>query len=208
MVELVEKHGPITVSPAVWRLRLPWPSVLGAYAVLHGVCLVLYAFLGKGFAYVGWGFFYAGEFLMLCAIPTAIATRRIAALAKTPLGIVLLCFLGWQAACTLPYLDEYGIDALRDGVLWAYAVFAWASAALVLRLSGLLPAMVSRFRLFSNWYLFIGPLAFVATHYFGDSLPHWSETSVSIPLVKGGELCAHLAGILAFCLAVASVGKR
>ena len=37
---------------------------------------------------------------------------------------LLLAFMVLGAARTVPYLGEYGVDALRDAVLWGYAFFA------------------------------------------------------------------------------------
>jgi hypothetical protein len=37
---------------------------------------------------------------------------------------LLLAFAALGAVRTLPYVGRYGLDALRDGVLWGYAGFA------------------------------------------------------------------------------------
>src|SRR5437016_7358950 len=110
----------------------------------------------------------------------------------------MVAFLGFQVACSVPYIETYGMDTLRDSVIWAYALFGCVAAALVLRLPGLLRRVIGQFHKFSRVFLVLGPLAWIATLYYSDALPHWPGTSVSIPLVKGGEFCVHLAGVFAF----------
>ena len=58
--------------------------------------------------------------------------------------------------------------------------------------------VVSRFGRFCQLFLILGPTAWLATTYLRDSLPHWSSTTISVPLVKGDEYCVHLAGIFAY----------
>jgi hypothetical protein len=181
-------------------LKQRWPLPLSAYVIAHGVWFLLYAFLGKGFAYAGFPPMYVGELLLLAGIGVLVGSRRVFALAKTPLGVLMMLFLAFQVACSLPYVDTYGLDTLRDSVIWAYAGFAWVTAALVLRLPGLLRGVMVQFGRFSRAFLILGPIAWVATLYFSDALPHWPGTNVSIPSVKGGEFCVHLAGIFAFIL--------
>ncbi|MEI9814156.1 MAG: hypothetical protein WDO18_16590 [Acidobacteriota bacterium] len=94
---------------------------------------------------------------------------------------------------------HYGIESLRDGALWGYSIFAWIVAALALRLRGFVHIAVTRhYERFARAYVFLGAGAWLLSLYFRDELPHWPDTSVSIPLIKGGEFCVHIAGILAF----------
>lgn len=175
-----------------------WPIALSLYVALHGAWFLLYAILGKGFAYAGIAPIYVGEILLLFACVVFVSSGHVLTLLRTPIGGFVALFFLIQGACTFPYLETYGLDSLRDGVIWAYAIFACAVAALVLRLPGFLRCVLNRFQKFSALFLILGPAAWVATLYLADSLPHWPDTSVSIPLVKGGEFCVHLAGIFAF----------
>lgn len=177
-----------------------WPRHLLFYSSLHGLCFALYAFLGKGFAYAGWHPFYVSELLLLLAIPAFFATRRVRSLLATPIGGVLLCFMIWQLICMVPYLDTYGIDSLRDSVIWAYGFFACTVAALILRLPRSLEITIQRYRHFARLFMFLGPVMWLATFYLHDWLPIWPGTMVSIPLIKGGDYDVHLAGVFAFAL--------
>jgi hypothetical protein len=177
-----------------------WPRILRTYAGFHRTWFALYAFLGKGFAYGGIPPFFAGELLFLLAVPTLFATRKLGALLRQPLGVLATLFLVWQVLCTAPYVEIYGLDALRDCVIWAYLVFGFVTAALVLRLPLALDAIISSYRRFSKMYLFFGPAAWLATLYLREWLPVWPGTAVTVPMIKADEFCAHLAGILAFTL--------
>ncbi len=170
------------------------------YASVHCLWFALYAFLGKGFAYVGWGSFFVGEFLLVLALLTFVFTRRASALLFSPIGGAMACFLLWQAACTIPYLATFGLDALRDSVLWAYSAFAWITAALILRFRASLVSVIGRYASFARAYLFLGPTTWLVTLYLTAWLPVWPGTKVTIPLIKGDEYGVHLAGVFAFSL--------
>lgn len=177
-----------------------WPRFLLLYSSLHGLCFALYAFLGKGFAYAGWQPFYVGELLLLLAVFAFFAARRARSVLVTPTGGVLMCFMAWQLICMVPYLDVYGLDALRDSVIWGYGVFGCAVAALILRLPRSLEITIQRYRRFAGLFMFLGPAMWMATLYLHDWLPIWPGTTVSIPLIKGGDYDVHLAGVFAFAL--------
>jgi hypothetical protein len=194
-----------TTLPVPHKLRaqkriVVWPLTLKTYAILHGTWFALYAFLGKGFAYAGWTPFYVSELLFVLAVPALLATRRVMSLARTPIGAILGCFIVWQLICAAPQLDVYGVDTLRDSVIWAYALFALVVAAMVIRLPASVEILVQRYRRFASIYLFLGPVAWLATLYLRDWLPTWPGTSASIPLLKGDEYGVHLAGVFAFSM--------
>lgn len=177
-----------------------WPRILLFYAFLHGLWFALYAFLGKGFAYAGWPPFYVSEFLLGLAVIALLVTRRLGSLVLTPIGGILGCFVLWQIACMLPYLGIYGIDTLRDSVIWGYSLFGLTIAALIVRLPRSLEISLRRYRRFARLYIFLGPAAWLATLYLREWLPTWPDTRISIPLIKGDEYGVHLAGIFAFSL--------
>jgi hypothetical protein len=187
------------VSRITGRTR-HWPRPLAAYALLHGVWFALYALLGKGFAYAGFPPLYAGEILLSFALVALVGSGRVAALLRTPLGLLMASFTVWQIVCTAPYFDRYRIDTLRDSVIWVYGIFAWVAAGLILRLPGLLRKSTNCFGSFAKVFLIVGPISWLASTYLYDALPHWPGTNVSIPLIKGGEYCVHLAGIFALAL--------
>src|SRR5262249_20930543 len=149
---------PLTDVPRV----VTYPRLLRAYVTTHCVWFVLYTFLGKGFAYAGWPPLYVGELLLLFALLTIFRTHLLWSLLSTRLGIIMAIFLAWQFVCTVPHVGEYGLDTLRDSVIWGYALFAFVAGALVLRLRGFLRVVLQRFNRFAILYLFIGPAAWLA----------------------------------------------
>jgi len=187
-------------NAAVRSRSANWPRFLAIYAVIHGIWFAAYAFLGKSFASAGVPPFYAGEFLLCLAVACLLASGRISSLLGTPLSGVFVVFLLWQAYCAAPYFQTYGIDTLRDSVIWGYAVFAWVTAALVLRLPSFVRVSVSKYVRFGRVFAVIAPLAWLASSYFRQSLPLVPGTSIPIPFIKGDEYCVHLAGIFALAL--------
>jgi hypothetical protein len=207
--------GPPAITPAMTadatsnrRLcGLHWPGGFRAYTSLHGAFLVLYATLGRGFAYVGANPFYVGELLFLAGLSAAACTRRLHLLVRTRLGVLMLGFVAWQMVCTVPYLPTYRIDTPRDASIWGYGAFAWIVAALVLRLDGIIEQVVRWFGTFAGFYVFLGPVCAVATQYYFAVLPSLPGPSVTVPSLKCGDLCVHLAGITAFLLSGLSARK-
>jgi hypothetical protein len=177
-----------------------WPLGLRFYVALHCAWFALYAVFGRGFAYAGWPPVYVGEMLLLTAVVALFAARRTCRILRTPLGAVMICFLLWQAACTAPFLDIYGIDALRDGALWGYSVFALTSAALVLRLPRLIETLADRYRRFAGIFLVAGPAALIVSLYLHDWLFVWPGTLVPIVLLRRDDYAVQLAGVFAFSL--------
>jgi hypothetical protein len=190
---------PQTLENLGSRVR-SWPMLFSTFCFMLGTWFFLYAILGKGFAVVGYAPVYVGELLLVFGVVATMASRRTTSLLRTPIGAILFAFAVWQVVCSVPYLDTYGVDVLRDGVIWGYALFAWATAAMVLRLPGLIRTTLNQFSRFGRIFLLLGPAAWIATSYWRDSLPVWSGTTISIPSIKGGEYCVHLAGVFAFLL--------
>src|ERR1700681_3073999 len=100
-----------------------WPRVLRLYLLVHGTWLVLYALLGKGFAYAGWPPFYVSEMLVALAVVAMACSGCLSKLVRTPLGVLLSCFIAWQLIRTVPFLRTYEMDTLRDAAIWGYSVF-------------------------------------------------------------------------------------
>jgi len=182
------------IAPAV-------PTVVRRYVTLYCACFALYAILGKGFAYVGVSPVYAGEILLGLSVVVAVFYAGLQLLSSSPLGVLLVIFGLWQAACTLPYLTTYKIDSLRDAVVWGYSVFAWCVAVLVCRYPGIIDKVIERYKRFANWYVFLGPVSLIVSAFFTGSLPTIPSTDVTIPHLKSDDLLVHLAGVIAYFLA-------
>jgi hypothetical protein len=106
--------------------RADGSPVVRTFLVALVILLAGYMFLGRGFAHVGLSPLYVSEIVLLLGIvATVFALFRFRLhVTLSPLIVLLLALMGWGAARTLPYLTTYGVDALRDAVLWGYALFA------------------------------------------------------------------------------------
>jgi hypothetical protein len=100
--------------------------VFGGYLVF---LLFGYIFFNKWFAYLGFGKLYVSEVGIAIGILSTIILwirrelfwHRL----KQPAVILLLIFVGWGIARTLPYIHLYGLNAIRDAMLWGYGIYAF-----------------------------------------------------------------------------------
>lgn len=179
------------------------------FLVTLGTVLFGYAVLGRGFAYLGLPPLYAGEIALLVGTLVVVAdarVRRAATLGHGPawLSIYVLCC--WGVLRTVPYLRQYGADALRDGVVWGYAGFAVLVSALVLAYPQNLARMKVAYRWFAGAYPFL-ILAALTTVVMDIALPTLNVTGLPVLVVKPGDVAVHLGGILLFWL-VGLSGRR
>ncbi len=162
-----------------------------AYLALIAVLLIGYAFLDKGFAYIGYAPVYVGEMALAASLFVFLAGGGSFTVFRSPITWAILAFALWGALNTLPYLDTYGVLALRDAVVWAYAAFALTVAAALLR-TGLIEQTLAWYGRWLPWFLIWAPIAFlVLALYIGQ------DTSPLLR-IKAGDLGVHLAGAAAF----------
>ena len=160
------------------------------------ILLTAYAFFEKGIAYLGLAPIYIGEVVLALAV-----TQIFVAVWKVRLQTLhwlLLLFMLYGLVRTLPFIGVYGVDALRDSVIWGYALFAFAVSFTVER------SHVEWVHRFINkwlpWILVAGALAQVVQLTIGPSLPMVPGADVPFLFVRGGEAAVHLAGMSAFLL--------
>jgi hypothetical protein len=176
------------------------------------VCLATllsgYALCGRGFAYLGLPPVFVGEMVLgLAALVLCAAWLR--RVWTAPLVWLLVLFMAWGAARTLPYVGEYGIDALRDGVQWAYGVYALAVAVALLR-TGWIDRVPHWYAMLAALFLLWVLPALLLDRLAPQAIPRlpWGPGE-GVPLLdtKGGDVAVHLAGILAFA-ALGLAGNR
>ena len=102
------------------------PPIARVFAIALAAILAGYMFMGRGFAHIAIGPIFVGDWVLLLGIlATAYAVVRTGVRVKIGWTVALLvAFMGLGAIRTVPYLGSYGMDALRDGVLWGYGLFA------------------------------------------------------------------------------------
>ena len=102
------------------------------YLALLSVTLLGYALMGKGFAYLGLPPLYIGEIALF--IGAAVFLRSgvwLASIATLP-GLMLVALMSWVLVRTVPFIGEYGFDALRDSTVVMYGGFAFIVIGLLL----------------------------------------------------------------------------
>ena len=159
-----------------------------------------YALFGKGFAYIGIPpYAYVGELGLLLGIG-ALCTGIHVGLWRSGITWLLLAFMLWGLIRTIPYIGTYGIDALRDAVVWGYGVYALAVASVVLRLNAI-EKVVDLYGRALPIFLVVAPLTFALSFFANDLIPRWPwgpVGGVSIISPKSGDLAVQYAGAFPF----------
>jgi hypothetical protein len=159
-----------------------------------------YALLDHGFAWVHIPAtpVFVGEAVLIIGAGVAVfATGTIRHVGRQGLPIILvLAFVVWGVARTVPMIRTYGIDALRDSALWYYSLIAVLVAA----------ALSARPELFRRWakayvwfiplLLLWGPFAVLLADHTGEPLVPFSQ--VSVLSHKVGNISVAVASALAF----------
>jgi len=97
---------------------------------LLAVVLVGYAVGNKAFAYIGVPPLFIGEFALMAILMAALLRGKLAPVLRSGPAIALLAFLCVGFLATAPYLSVYGLDAMRDAVLYGYGLIALAILSL------------------------------------------------------------------------------
>ncbi len=178
----------------IYGRRLFW---IGLIFLLAG-----YMFGGRGFAYVGFFPLYIGEAILglgiLCVAILPFTNRvtvsfRFVNWSLIPLGI----FCVWQFLQTLPYLPRYQFDAIRDAMMYIYALYAVLIAMLI-------PwEWVNN--LFKRWGRLLVPFIFAVPviYMFMTVIPfpiRFPGAPAPLIAVKYGDIGCHLGGAAAFLL--------
>jgi hypothetical protein len=170
--------------------------LLYLFVGLVGILLIGYMWFGRGFAYVGVPPLYIGELVLGVGILALLLS--LPRLRLTPLHLLLLAFMALGLARTLPYIGEHGMDALRDAVVWLYALFALVLSAAVRRQD--VETIVRWYGRLLPWFVCWTPIVAFLALTVPDRLPTYPGTDVHIPYFKGGDVGVHLAGVAGFLL--------
>lgn len=174
------------------------------YLILLCFTLFGYAYLNKGFAYIGITPFYIDSLIFLTAFIVLFFRPNCLRFITDPTVALLFLFIIWGATRTFPFVETYGIDTIRDSVIWSWGVIALAVATLVRQ--GLpLHAVSTWYGKTMKWFVVWIPVAFLIYITMGDMLLRWPwgpEGGIPIIVFKGGDVGVQLAGILAFILLI------
>jgi O-Antigen ligase len=170
------------------------------FGIFTLILLSGYAVFGKGFAYVGVpSVAYVGEIGLLLAI-IALCSEIYRSLWRSSTTWLIVAFMLWGSLCTFPYVATYGLNALRDGVIWGYAIYALAVATTLLRLDAI-DKVTNLYARGLRIFLIVAPIAHVIFIFANSLIPQWPWGPVdgaSVLFIKSGDLAVHYAGAFPF----------
>ena len=134
---------------------------------------------------------FIGEIALFTGLIVSCKTGCLLATLATPTAVLLAILLAWVQFRTLPYISEYGFNALRDSVIVLYSGFAFIVASLLLEDSRRIATAVKYYSRFVSIFIPLSPILFGFASY-SDS---------GFYFIKAGEITVHLAGITVFILA-------
>lgn len=179
------------------RLKNWWGE--GFFTVLAAV-LAGYSLFGRGFAYIGVPPIFIGEFVYaLGLIALLLSGCFLAAFATAP-AVLLAIMMTWVAIRTLPYVDQFGFDALRDSMIVMYGGFAVIVTALLHGRIGRVATQLRRYHAFTGIFVVLAPVLYAVSIAAIDQIPTWPHSGVPVINARPGEIAVHLAGVGVFVL--------
>lgn len=198
------RSQPFSAPPTCWpeRPRRRQGRLLVLYGALLGPLLGGYLLFDRAFAYLhppGVPF-YVGEMVLVTGIlGTLTATAYLRApLRDEPTLALLGAFMLWGLIRSVPGFGAYGMDAIRDSVLWYYAFFAFLVTAALARSPELLERLMSQLARLTPLLLLWLPVGLLLSP-LAERAPVVPFTTVSVLSHKPGN--AAIAALLALgCL--------
>jgi hypothetical protein len=160
---------------------------------LIGFLLFGYAVGSKAFAYLGFANFYISEMVLGTCIALFVFSPNFRAVfgSYVSLPFFLLAFVCLTR--TLPYIESYGIFALRDGVVYGYLLFAILVAGCLSTPQSVLKA--AQMYQYATLLAVPGILVMVLAIGLGGG----TDLSEGAPAqMKPGDTAVHLTGVLSF----------
>jgi hypothetical protein len=171
------------------------------WLLLLALVLMGYALGGKGFAYFGIPPLFVGEATLAVGLLAWLNTRGWHRVFRERTAMVVLPLAIWGAFRLVQCVPEYKFDAIRDAVIWGYALFALVVATLIIAEPRRLPRLIEYYRKFIPVFLICILIAFAVYHFAQGLVPIWPPSGYPIVVVKEGDVLVHLSGILAFWMA-------
>ena len=171
----------------------------GTFLTVLGILLIGFAFLGRGFAYVNVPPAFIGDVVLGFGFAALVASGVILKSMRTSLSWLLIAFMSWGALGLALDIQAYGLDALRDSVIWAYGAFALLVTASLLRTRWLVRVprhYSSLLPVFLCW----APIAVLITRLEPSFIPAAPGSDVPILFVYTSQVATHLSGAAAFIL--------
>jgi len=169
------------------------------YLILLSIVLLGYALAGKGFAYLGFPPLFIGEITLVLGLLAFLTTRGWSRVIKMSPALAALPLMALGIVRLIPGLQEYQLMAVRDAVIWGYALFALVVATLIIAEPDRIPMLIAFYRRFSRIFPALIPISFLLYRFGRDAMPSlpWAANAPLVH-VKEGDVMVHLAGVLAF----------
>lgn len=185
--------------PTLNRDATGWLTV--RWFTFFSVVLAGLAMGGKGFAYIGLPPLFISEVTLLLGVGVLLLQPKWREMLGQVPVLLILALMGWTALCTLPYLGEHGILAIRDAMLVGYATTALCVAAVVMSRPQVLGWLLRKYQTFVKVFLVVMPIIWTVSMVGGDAIPTWPwAPDVEILNLKPGDMPVHLGGIAALCI--------
>lgn len=162
-----------------------------------GVALVGYASLGRGFAYIGYPPVFLGELILGLGLFAVLLGRSLWPAFRSPLVWLLMLFALYGAFCTVPYIETYQHNAIRDAVVWGYGLFAVLTAAFLSR-PGMVSRIIEAYGRVMPWFALWLPFAYVIEVQAYDLIPRLPGSNAPILAMKPGDAAVHLGALACF----------
>jgi hypothetical protein len=175
-------------------LRTNRPFVLSLAALLVG-----YTIFGRGLAYVGVGPVRVGEAVFFLGLTSLLVGKRLVPVLTTKAFWIFGLFGVWGLTRTLPFVGEFGQDALRDAVIWGYALFALALLAACLEKPEILGAIRRWYPWVLNLIVFTAPIGLGLAAWRPDLLPRVGPGVEGLE-IRPADLSVHLGAAATFVL--------
>ncbi|MGB7156877.1 MAG: O-antigen ligase family protein [Tepidisphaeraceae bacterium] len=167
---------------------------------LHALSFLLmgYALFGHGVAYLGVPPIFVGELLLGAGLLMLLRTHGWSAIFDMLPTVLLTLLVVWGGICTLPHISKYGALAMRDAVVWGYALWAIVVGGLVVARPQRLRLLIDNFRRFVPIFIVAAPILWVADNVLRDYIPRLPVSNARMLSVKAGDTLVHAAAIAAF----------
>lgn len=162
--------------------------------VILGVLLLGYAVGDRGFAHIGVPPLYVGEFTLLICLTLFLAAADLRPLFRSATMQIVLVLDVWCLIQTIPYVEIYEVDTLRDSAVYGYSIFAVILAGVLFD--------PHRIRRACAVYARVAPFAVIAMLFvlLSNLREDGSVLDEELPLflLKAGDAAVHVIGFIAF----------
>jgi len=167
---------------------------------LRLLCLVLLglAVFGRAFAYIPIGPIYVGDACIALGVIAVGAERRGLRVIRSPVVLLTISFLAWCGLRTAPFLGDYGMVALRDAVIWAYASLSIMLAAVIVARPSRLQRLLLIYERYARLYLIALPVCWILMQYYPGVFPLTPFGEVAT--IRAEDVLVHLAAITGYLL--------